>query len=352
MRGVGALMVAMLACAQIAEAREDRTFTFTSRRVLPVSGETRLEIANRTGEVTVVPSSDGHVTVSIEKRISARDEAEAARIDKTTIVETGTAGGVISVRVKYPRISRKVGIFHIDALGLNETVVLSIAAPPLMALSLNTASADVVVRAMRGPVDLDMTSGDAQLVNLGSSVDCTVTSGDLEVRGAAGPVEVQGTSCDLRLSGISKSTIVRTSSGDVTARGLGAVSVKTTSGTIRLRDVGTVDVQSSSGDVSILGGKGRARIRTVSGECDVDLSPRPGDSIEINSTSGDVTVRVPPAGGLDVGVATTSGTITSRVPMRVRTATRSELAGRVGKGGASLSVSTVSGTVVIDRSME
>lgn len=335
-----------------AHAREDVTYTFTARRVLPVTGETTLEVSNRSGEITVVPSADGRVSVSIEKRITTRSRQEAMRIERLTVVETGAAGGVISVHVKYPRITRRFGIFRIDALGLNEEVVLSIAAPPAMKLALNATSGEVVVRGMRGPVDLDMTSGDAQMVNLGGPLDCRITSGNLEVRGAVGPVEIVGTSCDLRLSGVTKNAIVHTSSGDITGRGLSTVSVRTVSGTTRLRDVSTLDIQSTSGDVSVIGAHGRARVKTISGECDLDLDPRPGDTVDVGSTSGDLTVRFPDSAALDVGISTTSGNITSRLPMSVRTASRRELQGRVGRGGVAVSLSTISGNVTLDRSAE
>jgi DUF4097 and DUF4098 domain-containing protein YvlB len=267
------------------------------------------------------------------KRIRARNVEDAGQISRQTVVESGSAGSIMSVKVNYPRISRRFGIFVLNMSGLDEDVELVITAPVSMHLALNAASGSVAVRNMSGGVELDLTSGDAQLMDLRGPLDCSLTSGDLEVRNADGPVTVRGTSADIHLADIRRRISAHTSSGDVVGVRLAGGEVSTISGDVRLRNVGPVSVHTTSGEVTVAGGTGRAIVKTISGDVSLDTRPGPQDAVEVSSTSGTVALQLPAGTGLDLSVRTSSGEVVSRLPVRVKHVSRTSFEGRVEASG-------------------
>ena len=152
----------------------------------------------------------------------------------------------------------------------------------------------------------------------------------------------------MRLNRIQQRASVRTSSGDVTASRLQSASdITTSSGDVKLRDSRGGTIQTSSGDVEATAVSGSLSVHSSSGEIQLRPIPSRGDAVEAQSSSGDVSVWLPRGAGVDVDVHTNSGDIIGRVPIKVRSATRTGLLGRIGAGGAGLHVTTTSGNVTL-----
>ena len=141
-----------------------------------------------------------------------------------------------------------------------------------------------------------------------ASMDVTVTlpaSMQIEAGSVSGDIHVDGAHGDVRAS---------TVSGDVTLRNLSATSVRATS---------------------------------VSGDVDVGITALSGTGdLTFKSVSGDVTVAVPTGLNADFSMSTVSGDLDTDFPLTLsgRMGRRS-INARIGQGGRSFTVSTVSGDV-------
>jgi hypothetical protein len=121
-------------------------------------------------------------------------------------------------------------------------------------------------------------------------------------------------------------------SGDVTVDGAeGRVRASSVSGNVQLRALRATSVRASSvsGDVDV-------RIETFAGEGDLHFT----------SVSGNVTAELPKVFDADVTMRSVSGNLDSEYPLTLNgRMNRHSLEARIGKGGRSLEVHTVSGNV-------
>jgi hypothetical protein len=124
-------------------------------------------------------------------------------------------------------------------------------------------------------------------------------------------------------------------SGRIEAEGLGAdVSATTVSGPIRLST------------------NGRATASSVSGTLDVQLGSRATDDLRFRTVSGDIILRLPESFDADLDFSSISGHFDSDFDMNVRSMggwVGSKVRGTIGRGGAELSLNTVSGDVRLIR---
>lgn len=176
-------------------------------------------------------------------------------------------------------------------------------------------------------------------IELPRSVECRLgvatASGDVRVDGIAGPVAVRTASGDAHLLGARGKLTVQTASGDLLLEDVGGrLQARTASGDVRL-DGGTLDafdVQTASGDVTIgaaLDGDGPFRAKTVSGDVRLGVAAADGGapnvSVSLKTVSGDATVGPPfertdrrswqvgSGGGARIAVQTVSGDLHASV---------------------------------------
>ena len=249
-------------------------------------GPVALEVSVPAGDVSIRTWDEPRVEVEVTpgRGDDASREAAAA-----TVVETAERGGRHEVVVRAPKREGRFGW-----LGRGPELDVAIRCPEGAALELSTHSADLEARGRLGDVDVRSASGDASLADTGS-VSYTTASGDLGVGLVDGPLTA------------------KSASGDVIVRAVtGTASVTTVSGDVRL--VETEDlaaVNTVSGDVELDAAARGARVNSVSG--DVSVASRPGVAlwIDVQSVSGSVT------SDLEVGDAPLEGSET--VELKVRT---------------------------------
>lgn len=139
-------------------------------------------------------------------------------------------------------------------------------------------------------------------------------------------------------------------SGDVSATGLtGRVELTSVSGDVSGTGLtGPTDLNSVSGDVELETASGEATGRSVSGNVRATVRGRATAPLRFSSVSGDLTISLPRDIGADVEMSSVSGELTSDFALtlgaggRIR---RSRMQARIGEGGRTLSLSTVSGDV-------
>ncbi len=125
-------------------------------------------------------------------------------------------------------------------------------------------------------------------------------------------------------------------SGDVAARGL--------SGDVRAGAVsGNVEVATSAGSVDATSVSGAVRVTMG--------APREGATSQASAVSGNVEIKLPAQSNFDAEASTVSGRIETDFGLPVqRNVVGQNARGRVGRGGANLKLTTVSGGIRITRS--
>jgi hypothetical protein len=129
---------------------------------------------------------------------------------------------------------------------------------------------------------------------------------------------------------------------------------KMVTGDIEAEDVRSdVDANTVTGDITI-STSGIARANTVSGDIDITMEGTDWDDMHFNTVSGDITLRLPADIDTEVDFNSLSGDIDTDFDLQVRGRDEgrwigTEVKGRIGSGGRSLSVNTVSGDLEIRR---
>lgn len=183
-----------------------------------------------------------------------------------------------------------------------------------------SVSGDVRVHGIRGDLDAQTVSGDADITDVGASRLETV-SGSVRIHGVGGNLHVESVSGDLDLADVRGSDVdIATVSGDVTLP------------TSRAR---TVSIESISGN------------ETYGGAID------PVGRYAFHSHSGDITLRLPADVGAVLSIDTFSGSIDSDFPVALNDSRRfgpgHHADVTLGQGGGRVTVETFSGDVALKR---
>jgi hypothetical protein len=191
----------------------------------------------------------------------------------------------------------RIGLDVVFGLGRRSSFDLEIEVPRAAAVTIDTASADLIVRDLTSQATVRTASGDVSLEGIAGTLELDSVSGEVRI--------VADAALDLR---------ARTISGDLSVRGprLGRAEIGTTSGDVRLDATlagsGPFGIETVSGDATIVGRMGlRIEARTVTGELRSDLPHRresgPGRKLllvgdgaiplSFRSVSGDLRVAAP-----------------------------------------------------------
>ena len=168
------------------------------------------------------------------------------------------------------------------------------------------------------------------------------------------PTQVGVVSASAVMSGISSRASVKSVSGGITLDGVaGDVEANTVSGALEAQGInGRLNFRSVSGDLTLADGwLERLDANMVSGDvtADVDLDPLGG--MQVTTVSGEVTLRLPAEADARVNLHSLSGDVRSEFPELIRSsapASRS-VSGSLGAGSGQVSVTTMSGRVVLLR---
>lgn len=341
-RAALALAASALAWASWAEARA------ASGQERHVLDSRVVSVYNLAGTVEVVPGTGPGVVVEV-----VRGGADAGRLR----IETGTARGRESLRVRYPgdrvvyrgaRGSATVrvrddGTFfgrgggrHVDVSSRGRGL---------------EAHADLVVRVPRGgDVAVYVAVGRASASGVEAQLLVETGAGAVAVRGLRGDVRVDTGSGEASVADVDGSVRIDTGSGGVRLEGVTgrAVDVDTGSGTVEGRNVSaqTVRVDTGSGRIRFDGlAASRVECDTRSGAVHLSLASDV-DRLLVDTGSGGVTLVAPPELGAELHLNTDSGRISVDAPGAVVDVSgRGYLRGTLGDGVGRVAVDTGSGAV-------
>lgn len=272
----------------------------TVERRFQVTGMPRLRLRNVSGDSSVKVGEPGEILVRARKRVHGWSEDRAKRLLENVEIRMEQDGDQITVEPRlYEQERGWLDLFR----GGRVAVDIDVTVPREVQIEATTVSGPVTIRGTRGPLETRSVSGEIYIDDVQGPTRLRSVSGDLRATAYAGQVEANSVSGDLRFE---RSRIKRP------------------------------DIVSVSGDVRLEGaliltsnGDGEGRIKTVSGDVELDLSEAAMD-LEFHTLSGDVTVDASDA--------------------KVEKRGRREWRVTVGAGGARLKVKTVSGDLSLRKS--
>jgi hypothetical protein len=159
------------------------------------------------------------------------------------------------------------------------------------------------------------------------------------------------------MSGISARASVKSVSGGITLDGVaGDVDANTVSGAVEAQGVnGKLNFNTVSGDLTLADGwMERLDVNGVSGDVTADLDLDPLGGMQVNTVSGEVVLRLPAEADARVNLHSVSGDVRSEFAELRRSsapASRS-VSGSLGAGSGQVSVTTMSGRVMLLRRAE
>jgi hypothetical protein len=171
------------------------------------------------------------------------------------------------------------------------------------------------------------------------------------------PTQVGVVSATAVMSGIGAKASVKSVSGGITLDGVtGDVDANTVSGALEAQGlVGKLNFHTVSGDLTLADGwLERLDANAVSGDvtADVDLDPLGG--MQVTTVSGEVTLRLPAQADAQVHLHSMSGEVRSEfAELKYASAPASHrVSGSLGAGSGHVSVTTMSGRVILLRRAE
>jgi DUF4097 and DUF4098 domain-containing protein YvlB len=256
-----------------------------------------VEISNISGHVDVTAWARNEVEVTGE----LGKGAERLEISRT--------GNVVRVKVILPSKSSRA-----------ESSELFVKLPAGSSLAINTVSADIGVRGLRGSQRLQSVSGNLRTEAAAEDVECKTVSGDVNVAG----------------SGQRALLTVTTVSGDAAVT----------------KVAGEVNGNTVSGDFTVaMGEASRSRLRSTSGNLGLTGKLAADARLDIESISGDVRLDLAGPVGAEFDVSSFNGQIRNCFgPDPVRTseyAPGRELRFREGSGAARVRIKTLNGDISV-----
>ncbi|HYB17603.1 MAG TPA: DUF4097 family beta strand repeat-containing protein [Streptosporangiaceae bacterium] len=171
------------------------------------------------------------------------------------------------------------------------------------------------------------------------------------------PAQLGVVSASAVMSGISAKASVKSVSGGITLDGVtGDVDAHTVSGSLEAQEInGRLNFNSVSGDLTLADGwLERLDANAVSGDVTADIDLDPLGGMHVTTVSGEVTLRLPAEADAQVHLYSMSGDVRSDfAELRTVSAPASHtVSGSLGAGSGHVSVTTMSGRVMLLRRAE
>jgi len=300
-------VVGLTPAESAAAAKEKYEEPFEKTVSLAMDG--KVSVKNISGDVEVKTWDRKEVKIMAMKT-SRADAIEKAKENAAKVkIEVIEEGKLLRIEVDYPKVSIK---------GLNVSIDFDLFIPDQAALKVKSVS------------------GDATLENIGGVVEVEVVSGDIEVMKADKGLDCQSVSGDLDLQSITGDAYLKTVSGDITLEQLN----------------GSLEAETVSGDIEMTGVSGAKFIRTkiLSGSITYQGSLEAASKYEMKSHSGDIELFLPATSAFDIEAKTFSGDIDSDFEISVSGKfSKNKITGTVNGGGAVLILSTFSGDILLEK---
>jgi hypothetical protein len=287
-------------------------------RDFSVTGRTRLEVANSSGDVEITGSADGKVHVHADVRATGMGFDKPKERLAETLANPGVEQKGDTIRVGK----------HMSNMR-NITITYKIEVPHDTEVTVNVVSGSQTIRNVRGPVTAQGASG---------SIIVEGVERDTQLATVSGSVQADRVGDDVRASSASGSVTINNAKGDVRAN--------TLSGAIRIqKPAGRVDADDASGSIEIYDATGDVKAHDVSGGITVQGDPGEHGYWDLKTVSGKVQLHVPGNSSFRFAAEAISGEIRADIPIVIEEQGKHSLRAHIGNGGGRVEVHTVSGEI-------
>lgn len=300
----------------------------------------RVTLQNIAGDIEVTSWKNDQVKITAM-------HAGGPKNDLNEVVHITQTSGDIRINT---RSNKSFGIFRSKLTSVRYELLI----PESTHVKIETTSGNVNINDIGGGLDVETVSGDIKIFTAKKGVRSKTISGDIYVKDIYGNTNLKTTSGDIRIHDLDGSLEAESVSGDMDFKNIdGKVDLKTTSGDVSISGLkGSIEAESVSGDIDVksLSEINEIEIETISGEISAQGIFVPNGSYTLGSHSGNINIAIPSASNVDLQANTSSGDIDCKFELNGYVhIDNKQLQGIVGKGGASLSVSTFSGDIRINK---
>ncbi len=179
----------------------------------------------------------------------------------------------------------------------------TIEAPPQTQFRIHSASGDIILTELTGPIEVESVSGNIKVRGTTGKLALKTATADIDLANCVGDITAETISGQIRLKDGHGAITAETGSGLIKAQALdGTLHFTTNSGPIKSKDLsGQLSFYSNSGDISAaaLHATGPGFFDTTSGDLAIGLAQAPAAEMTLQTMSGDAV--------LDYGGAPISG---------------------------------------------
>jgi DUF4097 and DUF4098 domain-containing protein YvlB len=309
-----------------------------------------IEIENPRGDVSVTAGDGSSIEVQAHEVAYASSDADAKKIFDSEAAQLKVSGSTVLVKSESNSSGR-----------LNLTVTV----PRTARVTINSEKGDVTAAGLGAGINVTA-HGDVHLSEIAGWVQAHFSNGnhDFSAHDVQGDLAVDGNLNDFTLSEVK---------GKVTQNGeiLGDVHLENISGAILLHtSVTDLQVADLPGDLTLNAdnlhvNEAKGQVRVVTHSKDIDLSQIYGDSyvedrdghisvepagaygVNAKNSKGNIEVTLPPNAAATVDGHTRNGDITTEFALPVSGDESKTVSGKIGSGGAKITLSTDNGDVRI-----
>ncbi|HXZ79326.1 MAG TPA: DUF4097 family beta strand repeat-containing protein [Terriglobales bacterium] len=331
------------------------SFTHTVQQSIPRGAS--LRVVSDRGDVTVNTWDGDEIKIDVQKKVHAKDQNEAQKMDESTQPLITLEGNNVTVNANTAGAGR--GGVESD---------LQIYLPKKAGVEVSTKHGDITVRDRIGDIKTSSLHGDMTVESVTGNVNLDSHRGSLHVKDIIGDVSVAGrvddstisnVSGNLNLSGdffgemnlskIGKGVTFRSSRTDMEFGKLdGELTME--SGDLRAKSLfGPLRLATRSKDIHLDEVNGDIRLENSNGTVEVHIN-KPLGRVEISNSKGDVRLELPAQASFQLEASTRSGDINNDFGLKVDSSNGSSRAsGSVGSGGPTLQITNQYGNVEIRK---
>jgi DUF4097 and DUF4098 domain-containing protein YvlB len=329
-------------------------FTQNLEQELPANAQ--LKLNNDRGAITVNPSPDNKLRITVAKQIVAGSRSEAEDINRSMEPEITIVGNVVNVNVKSYRKGSRLN-FDVQVPASVPVELLSLRGDLTVLqrqadVKAHASVGDIRLEEIKGNVDVHFRHGDLVAHRIDGDVAVEGRGGETDIADVTGAVELRGTyggplhfarigkelrfkstRTDLQFAKLDGELTV--SNDEMTARQFaGPTRLRTRSYRIRFEEFsGDLGLENANGDVLVRPGRA------------------PVGNITIDNGRGDVELVLPSGANFTLDARSRRGDINSSFDgLKVDSSGRdSSATGTIGSGGAKVNVNTDTGAIDIRK---
>ncbi len=271
-----------------------------------------IQVATAGGEISVQPSTEAVVRITVRERIRADSEAEAGEILQRLNLTLEQHGNAITAAAEYP--SQPLG-FSIGSWPPVQ-VDFIVTVPASFAAELRTSGGNITVGDLTGTLRAHASGGNIRLGRMGADVDASTSGGNISV-----------------------------------TEGRGAVRLHTSGGSLLVeRAVGPADLSTSGGNIRVPLAENTVHASTSGGSIEARVDGAIKGDCELRTSGGRVEATVAKTASFTLDASTSGGHVEAEGLTLANVEAnrgRSRLSGTVNGGGPRLILHSSGGNVAV-----